>query len=215
MTETNDLIENILQALNAEENPREICKKFKTTLINVRAVARLYEIEIPKTLGKAKTDYPVEDWINAYADGKTLKEIASEHNCSYATVRNRLISNGVKLVAGRPSHMDKFDKEEVEQMYHEEGLTLQVLATNLDTSILTLRKFMLQNKIELRNPGTRAKIAEPVLEEEIQIQGDLSEDPMEMLELLTMKELRELCAKQGIEVNGTKDEMCERLQASK
>lgn len=112
-----------------------------------------------------KKDIPKEELERLYnVELKTQREIANMYDTTQSNIADLVKKYGIaaseKHVNKRQKHADsrKFTREQIYDLYWNQDRGLKEIGKMLDVNAFTVRKFMVNNNIELRGKGRRKKV---------------------------------------------------------
>ena len=95
----------------------------------------------------------VQRLVQGYRAGKTVYELAAEHRCHRTTISKALKQQGVTLRRVKPSD------SQINVMVHlySNGLSLATIGQQLGFDGMTVRKYLLQRGVRMRDPHARTR----------------------------------------------------------
>lgn len=147
------LIKSIIRYYEAGHNLYEVTDEFDISEGLVREILKKYNIPIKRGAisDKKKKDYDIKAIIQDYKKGVKWNEMSEKFGLSVSWMQELLKRNGIEIE--RKNRIPREDKEKTKQIIelYESGMSLAKLAKMYSTTQTTLKKFLQNSGVKIRN----------------------------------------------------------------
>lgn len=192
--------------VNENKHEQEVSEELDIPTYAVRGIQSLIA-----RYQKEENYSKILEYREKYETGEiNIAHIAYDTGFSIGTVTKILREAGAK--GGRAVNTIQISKEEIEDLYHNQGKSLAELSTELKASIPAIRKKFDEYGINVRSKGRPKKEEGPISAAPVNsIDNEGNEDDRKPIDMMNMKELRMALEELELPVDGTRDELIERL----